>query len=102
MIHLVRGHHIDDMVPDPREVLARTFVGMCLGHRVRIELRQITVLKAKMSRPRLSTMDRAFWIALRRVWPKWVELLIIVKPETVVRWSPGRIKPRVQSSTSRM
>ena len=29
--------------------------------------REVAVLKAKRSRPRLSIMDRAFWVALRRV-----------------------------------
>ena len=31
---------------------------------------QFAVLKTKRSRPPLSIMVRAFWIALRRVWPK--------------------------------
>ena len=31
-------------------------------------------------------MDRLFWTALRRVWSRWAEVLLIVKPETVVSW----------------
>jgi putative transposase len=27
-----------------------------------------------------------FWILLRRLWPAWSKVLIIVKPETVVAW----------------
>jgi hypothetical protein len=27
-----------------------------------------------------------FWILLRRLWPAWSNVLIIVKPETVVAW----------------
>jgi transposase InsO family protein len=53
---------------------------------------QVAVLKAKRSRPRLSIMDRAFWVALRRVWPKWTDALIIVEPETVVRWHRAGFK----------
>lgn len=47
---------------------------------------QVAVLKAKRPRPRLSVLDRAFWVALRHVWLEWAGALIIVKPETVVRW----------------
>jgi hypothetical protein len=34
----------------------------------------------------LRTRDRFLWILLRRFWPKWQDALIIVKPETVIRW----------------
>jgi transposase InsO family protein len=37
-------------------------------------------------RPRLTSLDRAFWVALLRLWPRWKEVLVVVKPETVVRW----------------
>ena len=37
-------------------------------------------------RPRLTSLDRAFWVALHRLWPRWKEVLVIVKPETVIRW----------------
>ena len=30
--------------------------------------------------------DQAFWVFLRRVWSRWAEVLVVVKPETVVRW----------------
>ena len=36
--------------------------------------------------PRLTPLDRAFWVALFRLWPRWKEVLVIVKPDTVVRW----------------
>ena len=47
---------------------------------------QLAVFKRKQSRPKLRRLDRLFWIALRRIWPGWTELLILVKPETVVSW----------------
>jgi putative transposase len=47
---------------------------------------QLAVLKRKNPRPRLSRGDRLFWLTLRRLWPKWSSVLLIVKPETVVRW----------------
>jgi hypothetical protein len=44
---------------------------------------QLAVFKRKRPRPKLNRLDRLFWIALRRI---WTEVLIVVKPETVVRW----------------
>ncbi len=47
---------------------------------------QVVVLLRAGRRPRVSTLDRWFWVVLRRVWSRWTEFLVIVKPETVVRW----------------
>jgi putative transposase len=47
---------------------------------------QVAVLKRKRPRPTLTRFDRVFWTTLRRVWPRWSDVLIIVKPETVIRW----------------
>jgi len=47
---------------------------------------QLAVLKRKQPRPALRLWDRLFWTSLRRMWPRWVDALIIVKPETVVGW----------------
>jgi putative transposase len=47
---------------------------------------QLAVLKPKNPRPRLSRWDRLFWLTLRRLWPKWSSVLLIVQPETVVGW----------------
>ena len=47
---------------------------------------QVAVLKEKRPRPKLTDADRLFWVLLRRLWPKWSQVLIVVKPETVVRW----------------
>jgi putative transposase len=43
-------------------------------------------LERRIKRPHLDGSDRFFWILLRRVWPKWSNPLLIVKPDTVVRW----------------
>ena len=47
---------------------------------------QVTVLKRKRGRPVLSRLDRLFWIMLRCVWPRWSDVLAIVKPVTVIGW----------------
>ena len=47
---------------------------------------QLAVFKRKQPRPQVRRIDRLFWIVLRRLWPGWIEALIIVKSETVVSW----------------
>ena len=47
---------------------------------------QVAVLKRKRPRPSLNRLDRFFWTALRCIWPRWSDVLVIVKPETVVGW----------------
>ena len=47
---------------------------------------QVSVLKRKHPRPTVNRFDRMFWIMLRRVWSRWTDALVIVKPETVVGW----------------
>src|SRR5215471_17846008 len=47
---------------------------------------QLVVLKRKHPRPRLTAMDKLFWVLLRRLWSDWKEVVSIVNPDTVVRW----------------
>jgi len=47
---------------------------------------QLATFKQEQPRPRLTDADRAFWILLRSLWSKWSNALIIVSPDTVVRW----------------
>ncbi len=47
---------------------------------------QLATYANKRARPRLSPLDRAFWVALSGIWPQWKAALVIVQPETVVRW----------------
>src|ERR1700676_3604007 len=47
---------------------------------------QLATLKRKHPRPRLSAFDRFFWVLARRFWSGWKQSLIVVDPETVVRW----------------
>jgi putative transposase len=47
---------------------------------------QLAVLKRRRPRPILSILDKLFWVAVRRFWSKWKQALIVVTPETVVRW----------------
>ena len=47
---------------------------------------QLAVWKAREPRPRLTEMDRVFWVLLSRLWTSWGHSLHVVRPETVVRW----------------
>jgi hypothetical protein len=54
---------------------------------VELALRQqLAAYAQRRPRPRLTFLDRAFWVALHRLWPRRKEVLVFVKPETVVRW----------------
>ncbi len=57
-----------------------------LGLEILALRQQLCVLKRKRPRPRLRTQDRMFWILLRWLWPAWSNVLVVVRPETVVAW----------------
>ena len=81
---------------------------------------QLAVMSQSIKRPKLRLRDRVFWIWLMRIWPKWRSALLIVKPETVIRWhrqgfrlfwrwksqarSPGRpaVEPKIRALIRRM
>jgi hypothetical protein len=46
---------------------------------------QLAVMKVGR-RPRLRPIDRAFWVVVSQVWSRWVDVLAIVKPATVIAW----------------
>ena len=47
---------------------------------------QLAVCKQRVKRPRLRRRDRVFWVWVSGFWPNWQSALIIVQPETVIRW----------------
>ena len=47
---------------------------------------QLAVYKRVQKHPRLRSSDRAFWVWLSRLWDRWEAPLILVRPETVIRW----------------
>ena len=46
----------------------------------------LAVLERKRPRPTLNSLDRFFWTTLHRFWCRWTDVLVIVKPETVIAW----------------
>lgn len=47
---------------------------------------QLAILRRATPRPKLRPVDRAFWAVLSRTWSRWVGVLAIVQPATVVGW----------------
>lgn len=53
---------------------------------------QLCVLQRSVERPRIQPADRLLWSLLSRIWSRWEEALIFVKPDTVIRWQRRRFK----------
>ena len=83
-----------------REMLRAIFLALIRCVRSRRELvlenlalrQQLAALAARQPRPRLAVHDRLFWVILRRFWSNWRRVLVIVHPETVVRWHRAGFK----------
>ena len=53
---------------------------------------QLAALQREQPRPPLDDIDRGFWVALRASWSGWANRLVVVKPETVVKWHRNRFR----------
>jgi putative transposase len=72
-------------------VLLRSLRLICGGHRAvvleNLALRQqLSILRRTVRRPQLRTRDRLFWVLLAKAWRDSRTALIVVQPDTVVRW----------------
>jgi putative transposase len=47
---------------------------------------QLVVLQRSVKKPRFHRRDRLFWVWLSLIWSGWRSALVIVRPETVIRW----------------
>src|SRR3989442_493846 len=64
---------------------------------------QLAVYKRTVTRPKVRRSDRLFWVALSRVWAAWRQALVIVSPNTVLRWQRRRFcEPRHGSQPSHL
>jgi hypothetical protein len=59
---------------------------LCLRH-------QLLVLQRRQPRPYLKTTDRLFWVLASRWLGGWRNLLLIVKPQTVLNWHRRGLAP---------
>ena len=54
---------------------------------VELALRQqLATYTQKGPKPQITPADRTFWVFLSQIWSGWRETLVIVQPDTVVRW----------------
>lgn len=72
-------------------LIARALALACRGHQQlaleNLALRQqLHALRRQGSRPHLGWRDRLFWIVLAKAWRHWRTALVLVQPDTVVRW----------------
>jgi putative transposase len=72
-------------------VLLRSLALLCCGPRAvaleNLALRQqLAVFRRTAKRPPLRRRDRLFWILLANAWRDWRTALIVVQPDTIVRW----------------
>src|SRR5262245_9009178 len=57
-----------------------------LATEIRVLRQQLLILNRAVKRPKLRRRDRLFWVCLSRLWKDWRDALIIVKPDTVIKW----------------
>jgi len=63
----------------------------CAPHLENLALRQqLAIFKRRRKRPRLNRSERVFWMVLAKVWKDWRQALVVVHPDTVVRWQRRR------------
>src|SRR5690348_17310384 len=54
--------------------------------------RQLAAFRRKRKRPVLTEWDHWFWIGLSRIWIGWKGALVVVQPDTVLRWQRDRFR----------
>ena len=53
---------------------------------------QLAAYRQKRVKPQLTAFDRLFWCTLSKVWRRWRTALIVLQPDTVVRWQRERFR----------
>ena len=78
-----------------RKIVVPVLHGLLSSFRTRVNLQlEVTVLRHQVevlrrdqrSRVRLTRLDRAFWVLLYRLWAHCLDTVVIVEPESVLRW----------------
>jgi hypothetical protein len=90
------GHYLSSMITLLLHLL-RLLLFLLGGHRQlaleNLALRQqLSVYKRTTTRPKLRPTDRLFWVGLTKVWAGWRQSLVIVTPDTVLRWQRRRFR----------
>ncbi len=59
-----------------------------------LALRQQLRVLQRTARPRFCALDRLFWVLLARAWRPWRSAIVLVQPETVIRWHRDWLRRR--------
>jgi putative transposase len=86
-------HAAGDCVDWPRSGVGRPGPSEVVLENVALR-QQLRALKRTTARVRVRTPDRLFWVVLARVWRNWRTALVLVQPETVVRWHRDCLRRR--------
>jgi putative transposase len=86
-------------MPELLIVIVRALALALRGHRElvleNLALRQqLTAVQRTSKWAHLQTHDRLFWIVLARSWPNWRRALVLVQPDTVMRWHRDWLRRR--------
>jgi hypothetical protein len=65
---------------EPRTRIELLLESIALRHQIRV------LERSRTRRPCFRLWDRLFWILFSRWWPQWRDSLVIVHPQTVLRW----------------
>ena len=63
-----------------------------LALRSQLAVFQEQLTKQKITRPNVTDRFRRLWVFLSKVYPRWKDALILVKPETVIGWHKRAFK----------
>src|SRR5436190_11735049 len=83
--------------------LFRLFPFLCGGHwQLALEnlalRQQLAIYKRTAARPKLRRSDRLFWVWLSKAWAGWRTAVIMVTPDTVLRWQRRRFRSEEHTS----
>jgi putative transposase len=73
-------------------LLAFTWFDRAAWIRILALRQQLSIYKRKSKKPVLRNKDRLFWFLLSKVWRDWASELILVRPETVIRWRKRKFR----------
>ena len=69
---------------------------VCIQRKIMMQVivqhQQLAVYKRSVKKLKIKERDRIFWMMLSIFWSEWKSRLIIVKPETILRWNRRRFK----------
>ena len=101
---IIDNFHAGDYAPRTMEtlILPLLLLTFALDRHLAIEnlalRQQLAILRRQAKRPKLRTRDRVFWVIVSNLWKDWRSALIVVTPDTVIRWHRRGLKTSPQQA----